>query len=133
METRDILDYAGNVIGTLSLPMDTPEEEWTARLAAYIIVPPSQSEVYLRKLETQQKLAPIVMNQLRLQLISNLASIADAAEFYEQMHPEITAVSQGAFEVAIYMLQNHTPSGPVTQEMLDTWVGIVKNYVQSVS
>lgn len=33
METRNILDWQGNVIGTLELPIDTPEEVWEAQLA----------------------------------------------------------------------------------------------------
>lgn len=37
--TRDILDYQGNVIGELSLPDDTSEAVWTAKLAPYAVAP----------------------------------------------------------------------------------------------
>lgn len=35
MATRDILDNSGNVVGELTLPDDTTEDIWTAKLAEY--------------------------------------------------------------------------------------------------
>ena len=32
---QDILDYQGNIIGTMTLPDDTTDAEWTAALAVY--------------------------------------------------------------------------------------------------
>ncbi len=42
--TRDILDYEGNKIGELTLPDDTAEAVWTAKLSAYAKAPPTQEE-----------------------------------------------------------------------------------------
>jgi hypothetical protein len=116
---RDILDYNGNVIGQLELPDDTPEEIWAATLAKYVVVPLSLAEKYERKLEQQRLLAPKVTLAIRLYMIQNLLSLADAAVIYHELTPELLAVNNGAFEVAINMLQSHTPSGPVTQNFIN--------------
>lgn len=43
MATRDVLDYQGNVIGDLTLPDDTTEDQWTRALCIYAIAPPVKS------------------------------------------------------------------------------------------
>ena len=40
MATRNILDYLGNVIGTLTLPDETSEDQWTQQLAPYAVQTP---------------------------------------------------------------------------------------------
>lgn len=44
MATRNILDSLGNVIGTLTLPDETTEEQWTAALAPYAAEPTIHSK-----------------------------------------------------------------------------------------
>lgn len=39
METRDIFDYLGAVIGTLTMPDGTTEEQWQQALAPYASAP----------------------------------------------------------------------------------------------
>lgn len=39
MEKRDILNYLGEKIGELELPIGTSEEIWQAKLALYAIPP----------------------------------------------------------------------------------------------
>jgi hypothetical protein len=51
MTTRDILDHQGNVIGSLDLPDDTPEDVWAEKLEPYARVPPSPSEIAARALD----------------------------------------------------------------------------------
>lgn len=45
METRDILDANNNVIGSVSLPEGTSEEEWTRVTRAYVPRVPSLNEM----------------------------------------------------------------------------------------
>lgn len=56
METRNILDWQGNVIGTMEMPTGTSEEVWAARLAPFAVEP-------------ENKLMPITPRQLRLALL----------------------------------------------------------------
>lgn len=39
MEKRDILDYLGNKIGELELPVGTSESVWQEKLAVYALPP----------------------------------------------------------------------------------------------
>jgi hypothetical protein len=48
METRNIYDYQGVLIGTLSLPDNTPEETWTFQLAAYAEPPQSVTNQWIK-------------------------------------------------------------------------------------
>lgn len=57
METRNVLDWQGNVIGTMSLPIGTAESVWSERLAKFATAPENQ-------------IPPITPRQLRLQLLS---------------------------------------------------------------
>jgi hypothetical protein len=41
MATRNILDYQGNIIGSLTLPDSTSETQWAAALAPYALISPS--------------------------------------------------------------------------------------------
>lgn len=129
MAKRDILDYSGQVVGELELPDDTPDSVWEKKLASYITIPLSQTERYAAKLAKQKDLAPMVMASIRLYMIENVVSLADAADIYHQLAPELLAVQNGVFEIAIYMLQQHTPSGAVTQEFLDACVAAIRSSV----
>lgn len=122
METRDILDYFGAVIGTLEMPDDTTEDQWTAALAPYAQPPPTTIQLYEKKLMQQKERVPIVMHAIRLYMIQNVLSLADASDIYHQLSPELTAANNGAFEIAIYMLQNQTPSGAVTAPLIEACI-----------
>lgn len=47
METRNILDYQGNVVGQMSLPDGTSEEIWQKKLATYSAAPSNPLEEML--------------------------------------------------------------------------------------
>lgn len=51
METRNILDYLGNIIGELSLPEDTSEEQWALALMAYSQPPVSAQIITQNKIQ----------------------------------------------------------------------------------
>lgn len=40
MATRNVLDSIGNIIGTLTLPDDTTEDQWTKALSPYALINP---------------------------------------------------------------------------------------------
>jgi hypothetical protein len=64
VETRDILNYLGNVIGQLELPDNTPEEVWAAQLAMYATAPVSV-------------LADVTPRQIRQALLYSGISLTD--------------------------------------------------------
>ena len=57
METRNILDYLGNVIGTLSLPDSTSEETWQLILANYAVAPDNSAAESYKMFNIEQRKA----------------------------------------------------------------------------
>ena len=47
METKNILDVNGNIIGTLALPAGTDNATWEAQLALYAYTPPSNPSILI--------------------------------------------------------------------------------------
>lgn len=60
MAARDIIDFEGNVIGTMELPDDTPEQEWQHRLAPFAVNPSS----LIPPEDPIEKLATLSLDQL---------------------------------------------------------------------
>ena len=57
MATRDILNYLGDVIGELSLPDETTEEQWAEALAIYASPPPQPSTKQIIKSKVDDAIA----------------------------------------------------------------------------
>lgn len=55
METRNILDWQGNVLGVMSLPNFTPEPVWEAKLAPYAKPPETAPEAIERRVAEFEK------------------------------------------------------------------------------
>lgn len=55
METRNILDYQGNIIGQLELPSSTTEQEWALHLALYAVNPNAGSASSFLKFTIKQR------------------------------------------------------------------------------
>lgn len=75
--TRNILDHEGNIIGELTLPDDTPEEVWQARLAEYSLPPKAPNQTF----------EPVTPRQMRQALILSgvtLQQIEDALNSLEE-------------------------------------------------
>lgn len=128
MAIRDILDYNGVVVGQLELDDSTPEEVWDEALAKYAVPPLSAAEKYLAMVEVQQKMAPQVMSQIRQRLMVDFHTLADAAYFYDNYHSILAAIREGAFQTAVYMLQQHSVDAPATPQLIADIIVIIQNY-----
>jgi hypothetical protein len=126
METRNILDYQGNVIGQLSLPSGTSESIWSAALAPYAMPPLAPLDIVTDKLAYYQALAPATIRQM---LATNTLAGITPAQSYQAMKDYgliLQMVRFGMFPTAIYALQNSAPSGFITQPMLDSWIAMLQ-------
>lgn len=69
METRNVLDWQGNVVGELTLPSGTPENVWAAKLAHYAKPPPSQqeqlAEMLSRKVSKSREIADDIIERFK--------------------------------------------------------------------
>jgi len=77
---RNILNYLGQVIGTLELPDDTTEEVWAEKLAPYAVAPPSQSEIW-----EQTALASYYgANEFGKRVVANLKGACDQNDLSQE-------------------------------------------------
>ena len=85
MATRNILDYNGNIIGSLSLPDSATETDWGHALAPYAIKQPAPPEA----VTPRQIRQALVMNGVSLSAIdSALASLPDPMKTLAQIEWE---------------------------------------------
>lgn len=103
MESRNILDYQGNVVGQLQLPVNTPEEIWQKKLAVFAKAP---DLVLLPDITPRQIRKALVMQGVSLDAVTaslnslpepekSLAIIEwEYATIYERNHPLVAGVSQ---------------------------------------
>lgn len=86
METRDVLDVDGNVIGSLTLPDDTEEDTWTQKLAEYSQTPPPQNFPNVTPRQIRQAL---FINGITEDTINNaIAQLSDPAKTLAQIEWE---------------------------------------------
>jgi len=85
--------------------------------------------IILNALTTYQEAAPAVLRQIYA--TNTLAGIttaqSDAA--FDLLEDVILRVMQGAFPTAIYRLMSKTPSGFVTQPMIDNFIAILQSFL----
>lgn len=128
---RNILNHLGQVVGTMELPDDTSEEVWETKLAPFA-APPVQTTIATfinDKLFEYEKLAPSLLREIKTS--NTLAGITDAqsAQMFHDFGEILLMIREGAFPTALYALMQKSPSGFVTQEILDSWIAKIKQYV----
>lgn len=128
---RDILDYNGNKIGDMELPDDTSEQVWAEKLAPYAAGPGSLSmaTIVSNKIMNYRKLAPGLLVDFYTQ--NTLAGIttAQSDQMFDDYADVLNRLREGCWPTALYRLQQKTPSGFVTQAILDAWVNLITSHL----
>jgi hypothetical protein len=130
MIKRDVLNFSGVKIGEMEFPDGTPEEIIALNLSVYAINPAKpMPKVVFDKIEEYEKLAPVMLREIKRD--NTLAGITttQSQEVFESFRDIIIALREGAFPTAYQMLTTKTPSGFVTQEMLDDWKKRILSYL----
>lgn len=125
-ETRNLINYLGDVVGTITLPDGTTESQWANILAAYAQQPASTRTIIMEKLKDYKRKAIDLLDGMKADNTLAGINVVQSAAMFEEYQPILTAMREGAFPTAIYMLQQKTPSGFVTQEMLDNWIALLR-------
>lgn len=123
METRNAVNGNGDVVGEITMPDDTPEDVWTYLLAAYN--PPAKpvfQQIYDRLIQYESA-APRLLREIKTSNTLAGITLAQSAQMFTDFQHVLSAIREGAFPTAIYMLQNISPSGFVTQPMIDDMIG----------
>ena len=87
------------------------------------------AQIINNKIAAYQATAPALLRTLYT--TNTLAGIAvdQSDAMFDQFADVITRLEQGAFPTALYRLLQKTPSGFVTQPMLDNFVATIKSYL----
>lgn len=98
MTTRNILDAEGNIIGELTLPDDTTEEEWQAKLAPYAQVIPEPVKV----------IADVTPRQIRQALIMSGVTLQQIDDAINSLDEPMRSLARVEWEYS-NMFQRHRP------------------------
>lgn len=129
METRDILNYLGVKIGELTLPSSTSEQEWGAALSAYAQPPKSTRDIIIEKIKDYKRISVNLIDELKADNTLNGITVEQSDELFDLLQDVLVRLREGAFPTALYRLEQKQPQGFMTQELLDNWKNIIKNYL----
>lgn len=128
METRNIVNNQGQIIGQMSLPENTSEEVWQQKISAIINPPqsPSPQEIVVRKINSYKKECEQLMDTFKAGNTLEGITVAQSAELFAVAHLVIIALREGALPTAIYLAEQIVPAGFLTQEKKDLWISKMK-------
>lgn len=127
--TRDILDNEGNKIGELTLPDGTEESYWDAALAPYSKPAKKMDEIIEERIHLYESTAPKLLREIKAANTIAGITLAESDKMFDDFQDVLLRIREGMFPTALYRLQSKTPTGFVTQEMLNTWASLIKSYL----
>lgn len=119
METRDILDYLGQVIGQMTLPEGTPEETWAEKLGPYALAPttPTLTEIIAGKIQTAQDFgAQVVFNAKVGNVAQGITQAGKTKEVSDFLSDVARYLNEGSLYAAIVALDAMI-SGTIPDEL----------------
>lgn len=127
MATRDALNSHGDVIGQVELPDDASEADWAQALALYN--PPAKplSQLVYDRLIKYERAAPAVLREIKTSNTLSGITLVQSAQMFADLGTILLAIREGAFPTAIYLLQQISPSGFVTQVMIDDMIARIQS------
>lgn len=126
MATRNILNYQGTVIGQLTLDDDASEVDWANALAAYAQPPTPIQVIVVEKIKDYKKTAADLIDSFKADNTLAGITVAQSAEMFDNYGDVLAMLREGALPTAIYRLQQKSPAGFVSQDMIDSWVAKIK-------
>jgi hypothetical protein len=89
METREILNYLGEIIGELSLPEGTTEEQWEAALAPYSAAPiiPTMQQIVEKKITDAKEFGDKLLNEFATEnVLMGITQAGKTIEVTDYLH-----------------------------------------------
>lgn len=131
MINRNIVNYLGEIVGTIEFPNGTDESVISGKLAE-LAAPPkvaTMQEIVSAKILQYERTAPELLREIKV--TNTLSGITDAqsAQMFVDFGDLLLAVREGAFPTALYIATHKSPSGFVTQMVLDSWIAKIKQFI----
>lgn len=129
--TRDILNHLGAKIGELTLPDNTSEEVWAEKLSVFSReeAAPTMEVVIGSKIEQYKKLSDAIIEEIKVSNTMNGITNEESAQLFNEYASIILALKEGAFPTVVYMLEQKTPSGFMTQDRINAVKDLISKYV----
>ena len=107
METRNPVDYLGNVLSSIfiTLPEDTPEEDWEKIMSVYSLPPVSAIQVQVNQSIKRAEVIKSMLVNLFLTRINQGYTIAQMLSAYRQFKEPIDLSLLGAVNMAIESIE----------------------------
>jgi len=129
MESRNILNHLGQIVGQMNLPIGTSEEVWQARLAPFAVAPqsPSAQEIVVRKICNYKKECEQLIDLFKADNTLQGITLAESAQLFQTVQFVLLALREGALPTAIYMAEQIEPIGFLTLERKNNWIAQMKD------
>lgn len=86
-------------------------------------------EMIKSKLRHLQKEAPEILIEMYVQNTLLGITTQQADQMFDDYNDILIRIKEGAWPTALYRLSQKTPSGFVTQEMLDNWIALLEEKI----
>jgi len=108
----------------------TPQVGWV--LVGNSIIPSAEQQIPIKeKIKATIKHYQEVSKDLLIDLYADNTLLgitsAQSSQMFDDYSDVVVCICQGAFPTAIYKLQQKTPSGFVTQQMIDSWISRIQS------
>lgn len=89
----------------------------------------SPAQIVSERIKQYQTIAPQLLVELYTE--NTLAGIttAQSDQMFDDFQDVLVRIKEGAFPTAIHRLNNKTPNGFVTQDLIDSWKAKVQSYM----
>lgn len=89
----------------------------------------SVKQMVIAKITFYQSVAPVLLRELYADNTLSGITGAQSDAMFDEYADVVLRLSQGAFPTAVYRLQHKSPSGFVTQELINNWIAKIQAYL----
>lgn len=131
-ETRDILNYQGNIIGQLTLPSDTTEDQWSTALASYAQAPITPADNISNIILAARAFGVTLMAQFAAENVLMGLTEDQMDQCLTLLTPVLVAFNAGSLKIAIKRMNTIVPDGIILtpariqkyRNMIEDFLGI---------
>lgn len=88
---------------------------------------PDLTTLVSSRIKYYQSQAPDLLIDLYTQNTLSGITVTQSSQMFSDYQDVLIALREGAWPTAIYNLQNKTPSGFVTQQLIDDWIALIQS------